>query len=153
MRGDDFAFAATESELRKMRSRMCEWYDVKVRGILGTGKRDVRKIEILATSVKWTEEGLESEASDRRRQALLEGLGSIEESKTVNSAAVEPEEIGQEEDGEMLEGMEKTRFRNMAATLNFMSLDSMRTCNTPRKRYARRWRIWHEEGSRRHADT
>ena len=59
VRGDDFAFAATKSELRKMRSRMCEWYDVKVRGILGTGKRDVRKIEILGTSVTWTEEGLE----------------------------------------------------------------------------------------------
>ena len=28
-----FTFAATESELRKMRSRMCEWYDFKVRGI------------------------------------------------------------------------------------------------------------------------
>ena len=44
--GDDFTFAATESELRKMRPRMCEWYNVKVRGVLGSGKRDVREIEI-----------------------------------------------------------------------------------------------------------
>ena len=36
--GDDFTFAATDSELGKMRSRMCEWYDVKVSGILGSGK-------------------------------------------------------------------------------------------------------------------
>ena len=36
--GDDFTIAAAESELRKMRSRMCEWYDVKVRGILGNGE-------------------------------------------------------------------------------------------------------------------
>ena len=28
--GDDFTFAATESQLRIMGSRMCEWYDVKV---------------------------------------------------------------------------------------------------------------------------
>ena len=40
-----------------MRSRMCEWYDVKVRGILGSGKRDVREIEILGRSLRWTEEG------------------------------------------------------------------------------------------------
>ena len=59
VRGDDFAFAATKSESRKVRSRMCELYDVKVRGSLGTGKRDVRKSEILVTSVRWTEEGLE----------------------------------------------------------------------------------------------
>ena len=35
--GDDFTFAATVSELKKMRSRMCEGHDVKVRGILGRG--------------------------------------------------------------------------------------------------------------------
>ena len=45
--GDDATFAATESELRKMRPRTRDWYDVKVRGILGSGKRDVHKIEIL----------------------------------------------------------------------------------------------------------
>ena len=44
--GDDFTFAATESELRKMRSRMRELYDVKVRGILGRGKRDVETEEV-----------------------------------------------------------------------------------------------------------
>ena len=71
--GDDFAFAATESELRKVRSRMCERYDVKVRGVLRRGKRDVREIEILARNLRWTDEGLEYEASDTHRQALLEG--------------------------------------------------------------------------------
>ena len=56
---------------------------------------DVREIEILGTSVSLSEEGLGREASGKRRRALLEGLGSIEESKTVNSTAVkgwDPEE-------------------------------------------------------------
>ena len=52
---------------------MCEWYEVKVRGILGSEKRDVREIEILGRSFRWTEEGLEYEASDKLCQALLEG--------------------------------------------------------------------------------
>ena len=108
VRGDDFTFAATKSELRKMRSRKCEWHDVKLRGILGSGKRGVREIEILGTSVSLSEEGLGREASGKRRRALLEGLGSIEESKTVNSTAVKSEAIGQEEDGEMLEETAKT---------------------------------------------
>ena len=39
VRGDDFTLTATELELRKMRSRVCEWYDVKARGIIGSGRR------------------------------------------------------------------------------------------------------------------
>ena len=41
--GDDFTFAGTESELRKIQAKMHEWYDVKVRGILGSGKRVVQR--------------------------------------------------------------------------------------------------------------
>ena len=42
--GGDFTFAGTESELKRIQAKMCEWYDVKVRGILGSGKRDVHEI-------------------------------------------------------------------------------------------------------------
>ena len=101
--GDDFTFAGTESEVRKIEAKMHEWYDVKVRGVLGSGKRDVHEIDILGWNLTWTEEGLEHEGSDKHRRALPEGLGLNEESKAVNSAAVKPEEIGQEEEKEMLD--------------------------------------------------
>ena len=71
----------------------------------------------------WTEEGLEYEGTHKHRQALLEGLGLNDESKAVNSADVKSEEIGQEEDTEMLDASETKRFRSLAATLNYMSLD------------------------------
>ena len=109
--GDEFAFAATELELRKMRSRMCEWYDVKVRGILGSANRYVREIEMLG-SLR-TQEGLE--ASDKHPQAPLEGLGLSKQSNTVNSA-VRPEKIGQEEDANVLDGAERKKIRSLAAT-------------------------------------
>ena len=51
------------------------------------------------------------------------GMVSSEETKTVNSVGVKPEEIGQEEDEEMLEGTEHARFRSLTVTLNYMSLD------------------------------
>ena len=108
----------TESEVKKVRSKMCELYDDKVRGVSGSGKRDVREMEILGRNMRWTREGLEYEASEKKRQALLEGLGLSQESKMVKL-----EEIGREEDEEMLEGTEKTRFRSFAATLKYMSLD------------------------------
>ena len=83
--GDDFTFAGTEPEWKKIRAKMCEWYDVQVRGVLGSGKRDVREIEILGRNLTWTEEGLEYECSDKHRQAFLEGLGLNEESNSVRS--------------------------------------------------------------------
>ena len=95
MHGDDFTLAGTESVLKKIQAMVCEWYDVKVRGILGSGKRDEHEIEILGRNLTWTEERLEYERSDKHREALLEGLGLNEESMTVYSAAVKPEEIGQ----------------------------------------------------------
>ena len=89
--GDDFTFAHTESELKRIQAMMREWYDVKVRGVLGSAKRDVHEIEILGRSLTWTKEGLEYEGSDKHRQALLEGLGLNEESKVVNNATGKPE--------------------------------------------------------------
>ena len=46
-----------------------------------------------------------------------------EKSKAVNSAAVKPEEIVQEEDMDMLDASEAKRLRSLAATLNYMSSD------------------------------
>ena len=71
----------------KIKSKLCERYGVKVRGMLGSGRRDVQEIEILGQTLRWTEQGLEYEAGDKHRQALLRGLELNDESKTINSAA------------------------------------------------------------------
>ena len=84
---------------------------------------DVREIDMLRGSSRWTEAGLQYKARDKHYQASMEGLGFGEKSKTVNSAAVKPEKIGKEEDEEMMEGTEKTSFRSLESTLNYMSLD------------------------------
>ena len=121
MHGDDFTFDGTEPELKRIQAKMHEWYDVKNRGFLGSGKRGVHDIEILVRSLTCTEEGLEHEGSDQHRQALLEGLSLNEESKAVNSGAVKPEEVNQEGDAETLNASETKRFRSLAATLNYTS--------------------------------
>ena len=117
----DFTFAATESELRKIGSRLCARCDVQVRGILGSGKRDVREIETLGRSLRWTEE-----ASDKHRQVLLEGLGLSAESKAA-SAGVKPEETGKKRARTLVEA-ERKKFRSLAATLNHMRLDGSILC-------------------------
>ena len=49
--------------------------DVKVRGILSSGKRDVREIEILGRNLTWTEEGLEYEGSDKTPSSVVGRFG------------------------------------------------------------------------------
>ena len=53
--GDDFTFAGTEPELKKIQAKVCERCDVKVRGVLSSGTRDVHDIEILGRKLTWTE--------------------------------------------------------------------------------------------------
>ena len=118
---DDLTFAATETELKRIRSKMSEWYGVKVRGTLGTGRRDVREIEIQRGNLRWTDQGLEKGTSSEHRVAQMEGMGVNEESKMVNSAAVKLDQIGQEDDEEMVEGTEETRFSSLAATLYYIT--------------------------------
>ena len=70
-------------------------------------------IEILGRRLRWRKEGLEYEGCDKHRQALSEGFGLSEDSKTVNSAVVKPEEMGQEEDEKMLEGTERDDVQDL----------------------------------------
>ena len=114
--GDDFTFAEKDLELKKIKSKICERYDVKVRGILGSGRRDVQEIEIL----RWTEQGLGYESGDKHRQVLLRDLGLNDDTKTGNSAAME--ELSKDEDEEIL-GEEAKQFRSLAAMTKCMSLD------------------------------
>ena len=87
------------------------------------------KIVVCARLRYWEEfcggqrKGWSTKRATKHRQALLEGLGLSEEPITVNSAAAKPEEIGQEEDTNMLDEAERKKFRSFAAALSYMSLD------------------------------
>ena len=70
----------------------------------------MREIEIQRGNLRWTNQGLEKGTSSEHRVALMEGMGLNEESKMVNSAAVKLDQIGQEDDEEMVEGTQETRF-------------------------------------------
>ena len=39
--GDDFTFSGTRRQLEKVRKLMAEWYDVKDRGIMGSGNDEI----------------------------------------------------------------------------------------------------------------
>ena len=87
--GDDFTCAGTELGLGKIRPKL--WYDVKRRGFLGSGEQNVSTFESWARTLGCTERGLECEAGDEHRQVWLRGLGSNEESQTVQPVAMRVE--------------------------------------------------------------
>ena len=55
--GDDFTFLGPEEELRKLAEQMGQWYEIKVRGILGPDTGDDKEITILNRIVKWEKNG------------------------------------------------------------------------------------------------
>ena len=86
---------------------------------------------MLERSVRWTDEGLEPDGRDGVVQGIKDGQQCG--SQTVGHCP------GGEV--ELLKGTEKRRTRSLAVTLKDMSLDRSdvhRTCNTPRRKGARR---------------
>ena len=54
--GDNFTFSGTKEELDKMRKKMEEWYDIKNRGMMGSGEGQIKVVTLLGRTVRWTEE-------------------------------------------------------------------------------------------------
>ena len=80
--GDDFTYSGTKKELEKIKEKMREWYVIKDRGTMGSGKNEIKEVTILGRTVRWTAEGLEYEADVGRRRRIMEAEGLEEDSKS-----------------------------------------------------------------------
>ena len=89
-------FCGTRRELEKVTDNMKQWCGIKGRGIMGSGKDDIKEVTILGRTVIWTAEGLEYEADAGHRKKVMEAEGLEEESNAVPSPAVK-EDGGREE--------------------------------------------------------
>ena len=86
--GDDFTFSGTKVELDRMRRKMEEWYDIKDRGMMGSGEGEIKEVTILGRTVRWTNEGIEYEADAEHRAKLMKVEGLEEDSKVAVGPAV-----------------------------------------------------------------
>ena len=59
--GDDFTLCGLEADLWKVKKWMDEWFEVKVRGVLGGSDRSQTEVTILGRTVEWTPRGLNTE--------------------------------------------------------------------------------------------
>ena len=120
--GDDFTFSGVKEELVKLQILMEEWYEIKFRGIMGSGLEDIKEVVILGRLLRWTDEGLEYEADGKHREELMKAMGMDKKANTVVSPAVR-DEFEDEEDETQLEPEDTRKFRPSAARLNYLALD------------------------------
>ena len=124
MHGDDFTFMGVQAELEKMRAKMEEWYEIKFRGIMGSGQGNISEIVILGRTLRWTNWGVEYEADSKHREILVEKMGLDDNANAVVGPAVrEDQEEGDNGEEQELQGQACTDFRAAAARLNYLSQD------------------------------
>jgi hypothetical protein len=120
--GDDFTFSGTKAELDRMRRKMEEWYDIKDRGTMGSGKGEIKEVVILGRVVRWTEGGIEYEADAGHRAKLMKAEGLEEDSKVAVGPAMKDDGGVEALEEVMLEGKwEHKEFRSKGATLNYLA--------------------------------
>ena len=96
--GDDFVFVGLDEDLDWVLSLLRSRYEVKNRGRLGTGPKDVREIDMLGRIIRVTDDGVSWEGDPRRQDLLEEYFGLDVSSKTLskNGYADDREQGGKE---------------------------------------------------------
>ena len=122
--GDDFTFLGYPEKLKEVEEKMKEWYEIKVRGVLGDDAGDMKKITILNRSIEWTGEKLVYTADDKHARIIIEEMGLKEGSKGLAWPCVKEEAAG-EEGEEELSQEESRHFRRVAARANYLGMDRM----------------------------
>ena len=101
---------------------MGSWFDIKVRGILGSDQHDDKDIVILGRIVNWTNTGIRYQADPKHRELILNYFGLGEDSGPLKSSGEKEREDGEGESEELSKEEAKV-YRGLSATLSFLSLD------------------------------
>lgn len=118
--GDDFTFLGLSESLKELEAQMRDWWDIKLRAVVGDARGDSKEVTILNRVLRWDGHGLDLEADPRHRSAILEELGLDESSKGVTIPCEETGPGGG--DDELLDRAEARRFRGLAARANYLGL-------------------------------
>lgn len=101
---------------------MAQWYDIKVKAILGPERQDDREVRILNRLVKWEVDTIRYEADDKHLMALLDELGFDDTTKGMDNPLAKDHDRAEEED-EALEDTDVKRYRRLAATVSYLAAD------------------------------
>ena len=126
--GDDFTFLCYDDLAKKMVEEMKEWYDLKVKAIIGDDDEDDKEVVILNRTLRHTGDGIEYYA-DEKHEAEIRSEFGIEPGSNGLESPVEKEDIKQdfdeEHDDPEMDVQQAKKYRAVAARGNYLSLDRM----------------------------
>jgi hypothetical protein len=120
--GDDFTFLGYPDALDELLTDMKTWWDIKLRGIVGSDPGDTKEITILNRILTWDGDEITLRSDPKHQQEITRAFGLTEGSRGI-TIPVDRDAPAEEGDDELLEGEEITRFRGLAARANYLGLD------------------------------
>lgn len=102
---------------------MDSWFEIKVRGTVGEGAKDCKQMVILNRVLSSTEDGLELRADPKDREKVPELFGLEEEFTSSKYNGDREERVESEWERIELDSEGASKFRGIAARLNFLSQD------------------------------
>ena len=122
--GDDFTIIGDEMQLQWLGDKMKKRYDLKM-DVLGPDAHQEKEVRILNRIIRWTKSGIEYEPDQRHAEKVVNDLG-LEKSREVSTPCVPEVAINQKKDEKskvLLEPQDATRFRGIAARINYLAAD------------------------------
>ena len=126
-----------EQELNWLADTLRARWDVKV-AMLGPEDHHEQEVKVLNRSIRWTASGIEYEADQRHVQVVIEQLGLDDKSKPVTTPFGPQEQGCRWDQGELLRGVEATKFRAIVARLNYLAWIGQ-ISSKPAKSVRREW--------------
>jgi hypothetical protein len=120
--GDDFTYLGYPEVLDEVLKHMKEWWDVKLRAVMGDESGDDREVTILNRTLRWDGSALTLRADEKHVREILKEFNLTKESRGI-TIPVDQDETAGEDESELLVGKEITRFRALAARGNYLGQD------------------------------
>ena len=123
--GDDFTFLGFEEDLLQVAANMKEWYELKIRGIVGGESDDLLEISILNRKLKWVGNQMTYEADMKHAEIICDEMGLHQSSNGLSKPVVKETlaDIEDPENNEELQMPEDRRYRATGARTNYLSSD------------------------------
>jgi hypothetical protein len=122
--GDDFTFCGLQEDIEWITTLMKTWFEIKVRATLGPEDQDDKEVVILGRTLRWKNWGIEWEADQKHRAAIMDHFGFREghtDGLNVNGEKKRNED--DEFEDEEVDNYDATTFRGLVARINFLSQD------------------------------
>jgi hypothetical protein len=123
--GDDFVWEGRDEDLDWILQVLSKEYELKNRGRLGFGPKDVRKIDILGRVIELTNEGIKWTGDPRHQQLLEDHFGMNADTKVLSKNGYDDDPEPEDGTNEELTADEGKTFRGLAARLNYMAQDNL----------------------------